>query len=296
MKLIPLLALAVLDIAAADAGTSTVTTPTSNDIAPQAAPETPTIRFLQIIGDMQLDAAERARLVEAQALEHARDAAADAKEDAQINELLANYAKANAIRRAQLRHQLRVQMHYNRAKLTNSLPIELLDRHDLVLVEDKARRELVTLADIRALDASNRFIARIAGTAAPDMAVKPGEQAELQRRYIADTSLRTTLTRAGPRHAMLVAAIEGLPAAKRKNFERVIREQVHSAADAADAARGTENAVILAEQRNAQRSRNSAVVADFKRWLYRRNRVTLEAARLNGVMKVLNTQNTYFPP
>ncbi|MGK6320293.1 hypothetical protein [Sphingomonas sp. DT-204] len=257
--------------------------------------ETPTMRFLQLVGDMRLGAADRARLAEAEARDRAKDSAAYAKEDTETSALLTQFARANAIRRAEVRHQFRTQLHYGRAKLSDPLPIELLDRYDPVLVEDKARRELVTLADIRALDASNRFIARIAGVDAPDMTEKPGERAELQRRYMADASLRTALTHAGPRHAIMVAAIEGLPADKRAKIDRVIREQVHSPEDAANAARGAEHAVILAQRRKAQQARNAAALADFNRWIQQRNAVTLETARLDGMMRVLDTENTYFP-
>jgi hypothetical protein len=127
------------------------------------------------------------------------------------------------------------------------------------------------------------------------MTEKPGERAELQRRYMADASLRTALTHAGPRHAMMVAAIDGLPAAKRATIDRVIREQVHTPEDAANAARGAENAVVLAEQRRAQRARNAAALADFNRWIYQRNQVTLGMAKLDGMMRVLNTENITYP-
>lgn len=263
--------------------------------APPQSVETPTMRFLQLVGDMRLSAADRARLAEAEARDRARSPAAYAKDDAETRALLARFARTNAIRRAEMRHQSRAQLHYNRAKLSDPLPIELLDRYDPVLVEDKARRELVTLADIRALNASNRFIAHIAGVDAPDMTEEPGERAELQRRYMADASLRTALTHAGPRHAIMVAAIDGLPAGKRAEIDRIIREQVRSPEDAANAARGAEQAVILAQQRKAQQARNAAALADFNRWIQQRNAVTLETARLDGMMRVLDTENTYFP-
>jgi len=262
---------------------------------PAAVPETPTIRLLEIAGDMRLSDAERAQLVALETRERAGDAAAGAKDDADLQTLLAQYSEANAIGRAQIRHKVRVELHFGRAKLSDPLPITLLDRHDPVLVEDQARHELVTLADIRALDASNRFIARIAGIDAPDMTEMPGERAELQRRYQTDAALRTALTYAGPRHAMMVAAIEGLPPAKRAEIERIIREQVHSPEDAANAARGAEHAVILAQQRKAQQARNAAALADFQRWIHQRNQVTLEMARLDGMMRVLDTENRYFP-
>lgn len=257
--------------------------------------ESPTIRLLEIAGDMRLSDAERARLADLERRARVADADAAAKDDAGIRTLLVQHAKANAIGRAQIRHKVRVELHFGRAKLSDPLPIALLDRHDPVLVEDRARRELVTLADIRALDASNRFIARIAGIQVPALTEAPGERAELQRRYRADASLRTALTYAGPRHAMMVAAMDGLPSAKRAEIDRIIREQVRSPEDAANAARGVEHAVILAQQRKAQQARNSAALADFKRWIHQRNQVTLGMARLDGVMKVLNTENTYFP-
>ena len=297
MMLVFTLALAACDRSApaANAEAAAPTPVYRQQSSPSSALAMPTIRFLEIVGDMKLDTAERARLAEMQAHDQAKDTAAVAKDDAQINALLAPYDKANSIRRAELRHRLRAEMHYGRDKLTDPLPAELLDRHDPVLVEDKARHELVTLADIRALDASNRFIARIAGTSVPDMTEKPGEQAELQRRYAADASLRTALTYAGPRHAMMVAAIEGLPPAKRANIDRIIREQVRTPEDAANAARGAEHAVILAQQRKAQQARNASALADFKRWIHQRNEVTLGTARLDGMMRVLDTENTYFP-
>jgi len=299
MTLILVLTLCACDRSATAADTSIAANPTPVE-APAPSPprppvETPTLRLLEIVGDIRLNAADRTRLADAEGRERVKDGTAHAKDEAATNALLDKYAQANPIRRAEMRHQLRAQLHYNRAKLSDPLPIELLDRHDPVLVEDKARHELVTFADMRALDASNRFIARIAGTKAPDMTEEPGERAELQRRYMADASLRTVLTHAGPRHAIMVAAIEGLPANKRAEIDRIIREQVRSPEDAADAARGAEQAVILAQQRKAEQAHNQTALADFKRWIQQRNAVTLEAARLDGMVRVLDTENVYFP-
>ncbi|WP_199560336.1 hypothetical protein [Sphingomonas psychrotolerans] len=53
--------------------------------------------------------------------------------------------------------------------------------------------------------------------------------------------------------------------------------------------------MILAQQRKAQQARNTAALADFNRWIQHRNAVTLETARLDGMMRVLDTENTYFP-
>lgn len=295
--LILLLALVGCDAHAPTGDKAEAATPGRDGARAIRAPvaDTPTIRFLELVGDMKLDAAERAGLVRMQERERARDAAADRKEDAELTGLLARYAKADAVRKAKMRHALRALLHYDQAKLTDPLPARLLARHDPILVEDRGRRELVTLADIRALDASNRYIARIAGTGAPDMTEKPGERAELQRRYMADDALRTALTHAGPRHAMMVAALDGLPPAKRAEIDRLIRKHVRTPADAADAARGVENAVVVAGQRKAERSRNAAALADFRSFLQRGWRATLFMAEVDGMMRVLDTENRYAP-
>lgn len=132
-----------------------------------AIADTPPIRFLELVGDMKLDSAERAQLVRLQGLARARDAAADRKEDSELGDLLAKYEQANPVRKAKMRHNLRALLHFDQAKLTDPLPAQLLARHDPVLVEDKARRELVTHADIRALDASNRYTRRSPAPAFP---------------------------------------------------------------------------------------------------------------------------------
>jgi hypothetical protein len=86
------------------------------------SPDTPTIRLLELAGDMRFSDAERARLVELEARERAAHADAGAKDDADIGALLAQYAKANAIGRAQIRHKVRVELHFGRAKLSDPLP------------------------------------------------------------------------------------------------------------------------------------------------------------------------------
>lgn len=263
--------------------------------APEPVAVTPTIRVLELAGDMTLAEADRRRLVDLQAREHAHDAAADDKEDAELTRLLDQYASATAVQKAKIRHAIRTTLHFNRAKMTDPLPAELLARHDPVLVEDAARRELVTMADIRALDRANRFIARIAGTPMPELTEKPGERAELQRLYAADASMRTALTHAGPRGAAMIAAVDGLPAAKRAEIDGIIRTHVKTPEDAANAARGAENAVLQAEQRKAQRARNAAASADFNSWLQSRWQAQLYMAKMDGMMRVWDTENRTYP-
>ena len=179
--------------------------------------------------------------------------------------------------------------------MTDPLPARLLAKHDPVLVEDAPRREVVTMADITALNASNRYIAEIAGVEVPDVTERPGEREQLQKRYAADEGLRTALTRAGPRHATMVAALEGLPAEKRAEVDKVIRANVRTPEDAANAARGAENAVLLAEQRKAQRARDAAAAADFQGWLQSRWQAQLYMARMDGVIRALDAENRHHP-
>lgn len=264
-------------------------------LPPKPVPDTPTIRFLELVGDMKLSPAERREVAELEARERAKDPAAEAKEEAELSGILAKYERATPVQQAKLRHDLRALLHFEQAKMTDPLPARLLAKHDPVLVEDAPRREVVTMADITALNASNRYIAKIAGVEVPDVTERPGEREELQKRYAADEGLRTALTRAGPRHATMVAALEGLPADKRAEVDKVIRANVRTPEDAANAARGAENAVLLAEQRKAQRARDAAAAADFQGWLQSRWQAQLYMARMDGVMRALDTENRHYP-
>ena len=250
-------------------------------------PATPSIRIVELAIDGTLSPSERRAMVAAQARDRAKDAAKDAREDAALKATLARHARMDAAGRARLAHQLRAGLHFSKGN--DPAVYRILASRDPVLVEDGKGRDVVTRADMRALHKSNAYIARLAGVAPPSMVEQPGERAELKRLYPTSLSLRTALTQARQRHALMVTAIERLPAANRAQIVQALRAEVKTPRQVADAARGAENTFVVSAQRRAQRQASAGgELALLRKRLRQHHQMMVHTAQMQGVLDAVD--------
>lgn len=289
LLLLPLLPLAACDRAPPEPATQ----PRAVAAAPapiraKPVPASPAIKLMEIVTGERIADAERRRLDALDEAERRRDPASYAQNLANVNKVLRRFERGDPIADAELRHRLRVELHYNLEKAPDPVVADLLARHDPVLVEDRKRRELVTRADFRALEASNRYVGEVAGIAVPPQTVSASDRAELNARYAKEPGLRTMLTDAQVRHATMVAAMAKLPAAKRAEFERAVRKEVRTPEQAANGARELEQGVMVGlqqAQRRRQQARNAAAMADFNSWFRSRWQAQLYMGRQDARMR-----------
>lgn len=251
-------------------------------------PASPAIKLMEIVTGERIGDDERRQLDGLDEAERRKNPAKYAENLAQVNKVLRRFESGDAVADAELRHRLRVELHYNLDKTPDPVVADVLARYDPVLVEDRQRRELVTRADFRALEASNRYVGDVAGIAVPPTTVSAADKAELAARYAKEPALRTVLTDAQVRHATMVAAMAKLPAAKRAEFERAVRKEVRTPEQAADGARELEQGVmtgIAQAQRRRQQVRNAAAMADFNSWFRSRWQAQLYMGRQDARMR-----------
>lgn len=264
--------------------------------APREVADTPSIRVVELAIDGKLFAEERIAMVEAQARDRAKDAAKDARDDAALNAALARHAKMDPVARAAFAHRLRAGLHFSKGN--DPAVMRIIAARDPVLIEDPQRNEIVTQADMDAIDTANRYVARLAGTTAPDMTEQPGERAELRRHYAEKAPLRTALTQARERQALLVSTIDSLPADRRAEIARNLRNAgVSSPPLVANAARGAENAFVEAREkgrrmaaaraRQGARSRlaSSPEYALLQKRLRQHHQMMVHTVRMNGILE-----------
>lgn len=271
---------------ASPAAAATARTAPSADRKP--VPASPPVRLLEVVTGERIADAERRRLDALDETERRKNPDAYAANLRQVNLVLRRFEKGDAIADAELRHRLRVELHYNLDKTPDPVVAALLDRYDPVLVEDRPRRELVTRADFRALEASNRYVGDVAGIPVPPVALTAADRAELNTRYAREPALRTALIDAQVRHATMVAAMARLPAARRAEFERAVRKEVRTPEQAADGARELEQGVMAGlqqAQRRRRQARNAAAAADFNSWFRSRWQAQLYMGRQDARMR-----------
>lgn len=243
--------------------------------------------FVEMAGDIRLEPHERA------AIEGAEERLAAGQPRAAWHEaavVLARFRGLNLIGQASIRHPARAAVHF--AVHDDRTAIDILSRRDPVLVEDVARKEVVTMADVRAIAATNDFVAEIAGLNAPPMTEEPGDRERLRAAYESQAGMRVATTQASLRHATVMEVWRRLEASKQAEIAAIIRSQVRDSAAVPDAARELENIMVAA----VQRARDQAALAEFNRYMARVGQASVAIARFDGLSRNLELMNRLFRP
>ncbi|GEM_PF-7061455 len=263
--------------------------------ADDSASTPPILELFEVAGDCRLGDKDRHALQNALRSMMLEDPQEMRRQAVQLRTELDRYRQADAVRQAEMRHRVRAALHFNRQELGDPLLWDILSRCDPVMVEDTGNKDIVTMADLRAFDRSNRFVAGLAGVPPPDFSEEPDDREKLNAAYAADKAFRTALVQAGVRYAVVKTAWPRLPADRRNRVTEIIKAQVRTTKAVPDAAREVENAFLQAERNRLQRQRDNAALADLRRFFEGMNNVTIAQRKLDGVNSVLATENTYFP-
>jgi hypothetical protein len=260
-----------------------------------AVATTPLIRAIELAGNIRLDSTERLQIARSE-----RTLAAEDK--AQLEALLARYDRESPMWRAAARHVVRQQLHFNRAELKDPTPTALLDRRDPILVEDTKRKEVVTQADIRAIDASNRIMAKLAGISVPPLIEGPRDLAQLKTNYATSSVERILLTQADIRHAMVADGWPKLPANRKAIVMKAIRQHIRTPKDVHRGARELEAFFLEAERRRRNppparglSAKDRAAIARLRQSIWRGHQATLIAVRGHGILQAMNTADYIAP-
>ncbi|WP_338663617.1 hypothetical protein VQH23_00320 [Pararoseomonas sp. SCSIO 73927] len=241
--------------------------------------------YVEMAGDIRLEPAERAAVVEAERRLAGGGTRPSWGEAASV---LARHRGLNAIGRAEIRHAARAALHF--AAHEDRTAVDILSRRDPVLVEDAPRKEVVTMADLRAMAATNEFVGRLSGQTPPPMREEPGDREKLRAVYEAQPGMRVATTQAGQRHATVEEVWRRMDERARAEVTAVLRDKVRDSPAVADAARELENIMVAA----VQRARNDAALADFRRHMARMGQATVEMARLDALRHNMDEMHRLF--
>ncbi|PZO79270.1 MAG: hypothetical protein DI629_10090 [Mesorhizobium amorphae] len=159
--------------------------------------------------------------------------------------------------RAFARHRARAG--FQLAAQPDRTAIAIVNAHDPAIIVDAQRKEVVTASDVRAMLASNAFVARIASVAPPASPLTPAGIAGLRARYAGDPAVRLTLTEAQVRNAVRARYWPRLPVKTRNQVVAEIRRTVRTPGDVATAAREVDGAFANVYIKDLQRRRRAAI-------------------------------------
>ncbi|MEH3041772.1 MAG: hypothetical protein PGN21_17165 [Sphingomonas paucimobilis] len=225
--------------------------------AAQAAGPQAVVDYLQAINGARFTPAEAARIVAVERRLAARDAAGRQRTWRAAATELRVLNGATPELRAYARHKARVA--FQLAPQPNPTALRIVAAHDPVIVVDRPRKEAVTVADVRAMHASNAFIGKLTGVAPPASALTPAAVADIRTRYTGDAAVRQVLTEAQVRNTLRERYWARLPAKTKGQVIAEIRHAVRKPVDVATAARELEGAFANVFIKDLQRKRQAAI-------------------------------------
>lgn len=130
-----------------------------------AAPPEVIVQYLETIAGASFTPQEAARIVAVERRLAVRDVAARRKTWTSAAAFVRQYRGAKLEEQAYLRHRARAA--FQLATQPDPTALAIVVAHDPVVLTDPGRKEAVTAADLRAVQASNDFVSRMTGVAPP---------------------------------------------------------------------------------------------------------------------------------